>query len=230
MCSVTIVFIRVFSSSYINSEANHILKREATEFAQILSDATLYDDNSLGLLKAKLNAKIYYFNYSMFILDERGRVIAGYNTDGIDATYSELNYIFENKIEENIGSQQIIIDDKEYSMYIKPVNNYITGQIIGYVAPFYSSQSLVSDEALITFFIFTICVAAVFSIVLGCLLTWPLTTNIYKLKKRAKLIAERKYDEYIPIKSNDEIKDLSNSIEEMVSSLKEYDQGQKTLL
>ena len=230
MCSVTIVFIRVFSSSYINSEANHILKREATEFAQILSDATLYDDNSLGLLKAKLNAKIYYFNYSMFILDERGRVIAGYNTDGIDSTYSELNYIFENKIEENIGSQQIIIDDKEYSMYIKPVNNYITGQIIGYVAPFYSSQSLVSDEALITFFIFTICVAAVFSIVLGCLLTWPLTTNIYKLKKRAKLIAERKYDEYIPIKSNDEIKDLSNSIEEMVSSLKEYDLGQKTFL
>lgn len=229
MCSVTIVFIKFFSTSYMNSETNRILKKEATEFADILSDASLYSDNSLNIIKARFDTKIYYFNYSMFLLDESGHVKIGYNTDGITASSEELNTLFENKIKET-GIQKITISKKDYSIYIKPVTNYITGQVLGYVAPFYSEKSFINDEVIISFCIFTICIAAFFSTILGGLLTWPLTTNIYKLKRRTKLIAERKYDEYIPIKSNDELKDLSDSIEEMVKSLKEYDLKQKTFL
>lgn len=228
MCSVTIVFIRFFAVGYMNSEAGNILKKEATEFADILSD-TANTDYSMGILKARFDTKIYYFNYSMYLLDANGRIVAGYNTDGINAEPSELNAIFENNITQP-GSKVITIAKKDYSFYIKPIINFYTGNIVGYVAPFYSAKPLINDDVLVTFCIFTVCIAAFFSIILGCLLSWPLTTNIYKLKKRTKLIAERKYDEYIPIRSNDELKELSNSIEDMVRNIKEYDLGQKTFL
>lgn len=228
MCSVTIVFLRFFAVGYVNSEASNVLKKEASEFAEILSETT-NTDFSMGILKARFNTKIYYFNYSMYLLDANGHVVAGYNTDGINAENSELNKIFEKNVEQP-GSKVITIADKEYSFYIKPIINFYSGNIVGYVAPFYSAKTLVNDDVLVTFCIFTVCIAAFFSIILGCLLSWPLTTNIYKLKKRTKLIAERKYDEYVPIKSNDELKELSNSIEDMVTSLKEYDLGQKTFL
>ena len=228
MCSVTIVFIRFFAVGYMNSEASNILKKEATEFADILSD-TANTDYSMGILKARFNTKIYYFNYSMYLLDANGHIVAGYNTDGINAETSELNEIFENDVTQP-GSKVITIAKKDYSFYIKPIINFYTGNIVGYVAPFYSAKPLINDDVLVTFCIFTVCIAAFFSIILGCLLSWPLTTNIYKLKKRTKLIAERKYDEYIPIRSNDELKELSNSIEDMVRNIKEYDLGQKTFL
>lgn len=230
MCSVTVMFIKFFSAAYINSEANHILKGEASEFAEILSNATQYNDNSLGILKMRFDTKIYYLNYSMFILDENGHVVAGYNVDGINSTKEELNAIFTGLISDHIGDQKMTISGNEYTMYIKPVIDYITGQVIGYVAPFYSSRPFINNEVIVTFCIFTVCIASLFSIIIGCFLSYPLTSNIYKLKRRAGLIAEHKYDEYVPIKSNDELKELSDSIENMVTSLKEYDLGQKTFL
>ncbi len=180
MSSGTIAFIRVFSAAYMNGETNRILKKEATEFADIFSDVSFYGKNSLTVLKARFEAKMYYFNYSMFILDSEGHILAGYNTDGINVPIEVLNSLFEEKIK-NTGASNLTIAQNEYSIYIKPVISY-TGQVIGYVAPFYSAKAIFSDEILISFCIITICTAAVLSAFLGCFLSWPLTTYIYKLK------------------------------------------------
>lgn len=228
MLSITIVFLRFFAIGYMNSEANNILKKEATEFSDILSESSA-SEYAMRILKARFDTKIYYFNYSMYLLDADGHMLAGYNTDGINVEEDELNRTFEKAVAAP-GAKIITIGQRDYSFYIKPVRNSFTGNVVGYVAPFYSAQPLMSDDVIVTFCIFTVCVAASISIVLGCLLSWPLTSNIYKLKKRAGLIAERKYDEYVPIKSNDELKELSDSIEEMVRSLRDYDLGQKTFL
>ena len=57
-----------------------------------------------------------------------------------------------------------------------------------------------------------------------------MNSDIKRLKYRAELLAERKFDVDVPIRSNDEVGELAESIDKMANSIREYDNNQKIFL
>lgn len=231
MAFFSILFVSMFYETYMLSDANEKLEREAKEFAAILEtsyrlEGSIVNNYSEILLNQRLND----FNYSLMIVATDGTPIYGYNTSFEKAQAQE----FAKKIlDEGVfgqGTYRIEYNEQSYAIYLQPVGGVKTGERICYVVPFYSAKAFSLSRPFFTFYLLTIIISANFAIIIGGFLSGTITRNLKKLKIRANLLANRKFDASLPISSHDEIEELSNSFDVMAQSIKEYDVQQKTFL
>lgn len=227
MAMFTLVFIAMFYESFMLSDAQSKLEKEAKDFSAIIRQANTYGASDV-MTYLSLNRKLSSFTYSLLLISPDGSLYT-YNTDRI---VNDTKAFAEEVIRHTdiYGSQLILYDGKNYAVYIQPVRDLENQRLLCYAVPFYSTQDFAFTPQLLTFYLLTIFISSNLAIIIGGFISGTLTKNIRKLKTRAKLLAERKFDDSIPITSGDEIEELSNTFEEMAVAIKEYDIKQKTFL
>ncbi len=231
MAFFSLLFVSMFYETYMLYDANEKLEEEAKEFAAILEasyrlEGSIVNDYSEILL----NQRLKDFNYSLMVVATDGTPIYGYNTSFEKAQAQE----FAKKIlDEGVfgqGTYRVEYNEQSYAIYLQSVGGVKTGERICYVVPFYSAKAFSLSRPFFTFYLLTIIISANFAIIIGGFLSGTITRNLKKLKIRANLMANRKFDATLPISSHDEIEELSNSFDVMAQSIKEYDIQQKTFL
>lgn len=232
VAGVSLGFVSLFMHNYASS----LIEKQLMEDSQILKK---YESRVFlpGVLD-ELYEKIAGSNFSLLILHSDLSLYDGRNIDVMQASVGEN---FETEFASAIrpclrqdGVGKILLNGQEYFVLVQPIaRRTMDGfpqEIIGYIVLASGGMEVSTVNAAFRLYGIGLALASVFSILVSFLISDMLTANIKRLKNRAQLIAERKFDETIPIHTHDELADLSQSMEEMAQNMQTYDFNQKVFL
>ena len=170
-------------------------------------------------------------NYSIVVLDENGEYVDSRDAGALKRVFSNIKDQAPDALAPFVsedGTKLIEIENRTMIMCTQcmSVNGYAVGYLV-LLAPL-SNYSFASTP--LGLYFFAILVASVLGILIATLMAKTITANIKKLKVRANLLANRRFDIDVPINATDEIGELACSIDEMAKSIQEYDMNQKVFL
>ena len=225
---ISVGFMLVFLDGYVVSRERESLERTANQIRE-LKFRNLYDPGSSDI--DALTSIASDRNYSVVILDSDLKYIDSINADFLlsfnDSEDKFISYVIRNDLGSGTASVaekgrvrflvssvgvEDSLRDSYYIVLATPVTNF------GFGSSFFR------------FYLLSILFASVFALLLSEVLSDKMTSDIKRLKYRAELLAERKFDVDVPIRSNDEVGELAESIDKMADSIREYDNNQKIFL
>ena len=106
----------------------------------------------------------------------------------------------------------------------------INGYTVGFLVLLTPLSNYTFASTPISLYFFAILVASVLAILIATFMAKTITSNIKRLKVRANLLANRRFDVDVPITATDEVGELAASIDEMAKCIQEYDSNQKLSL
>ena len=225
---ISVGFMLVFLDGYVVSRERESLERTANQIRE-LKFRNLYDPGSSDI--DALTSIASDRNYSVVILNSDLKYIDSINADFLisfnDSEDKFISYVIRNDLGSGTASVaekgrvrflvssvgvEDSLRDSYYIVLATPVTNF------GFGSSFFR------------FYLLSILFASVFALLLSEVLSDKMTSDIKRLKYRAELLAERKFDVDVPIRSNDEVGELAESIDKMADSIREYDNNQKIFL
>ena len=225
---ISVGFMLVFLDGYVVSRERESLERTANQIRD-LKFRNLYDPGSSDI--DALTSIASDRNYSVVILNSDLKYIDSINADFLlsfnDSEDKFISYVIKNDLGSGTASVaekgrvrflvssvgvEDSLRDSYYIVLATPVTNF------GFGSSFFR------------FYLLSILFASVFALLLSEVLSDKMTSDIKRLKYRAELLAERKFDVDVPIRSNDEVGELAESIDKMADSIREYDNNQKIFL
>jgi len=224
--AISLTFITSFAESYIISDTQRKLSDDAIEISKAL-DGSYNLDQYISV--QRIFQKIANNNNSMLILTTDGNDMYSLNFDFIEITPKEFAAIIKDKIN-TLGTHIIRVGEDNYSIYITDIHDRIMDNTIGYVVLIAPVVAYNMYSPLVRLYMFSLSGASILAILIALVLSNPMIENIKKLKMRANLVANRRFDEEILINSKDEIGELALSIDAMADSIQEYDYNQKVFL
>lgn len=231
VAGVSLGFVSLFMDNYVSS----LIEKQLMEDSQILKkyEAIVFFPGVLD----ELYEKIAEGNDSLLLLHSDLSLYDGKNIDVMQAAVGDN---FEAEFAAAIrpclradGVRRISLHGQEYFTLVQPiVRRTVVGipqEIIGYIV-LASGMEVRAIHVAFRLYGIGLLLASFFSILVALLFSGMLTANIKRLKSRAQLIAERKFEEKVPIYTHDELADLSLSMEEMALNMQKYDHNQKVFL
>ena len=225
---ISVGFMLVFLDGYVVSRERESLERTANQIRE-LKFRNLYDPGSSDI--DALTSIASDRNYSVVILNSDLKYIDSINADFLISFNDSEDKFISSVIRNDLGSGTASVAEKGrvrflvssvgvedslrdsyYIVLATPVTNF------GFGSNFFR------------FYLLSILFASVFALLLSEVLSDKMTSDIKRLKYRAELLAERKFDVDVPIRSNDEVGELAESIDKMADSIREYDNNQKIFL
>ena len=227
---ISVSFVFIFANAYMMQQTQARLVENAEAFAQDAAKLNWADQTRITDLKIVFRRNMDA-NTSLLLADPEFKYIpdSGMNIDYLDTSPEE----FVDEISHMpavIGAHRFRYGDTLYAVHVQQVYNYSTDSVLGYVILFTAPISYRMQNGLLMLYLIALAAASVFAIAISLLFSTELTRNLRKLRKRADQVANRQFDAAVDIRSNDEIADLSQSIDRMANALSRYDAEQKKFL
>lgn len=216
------MYVSFFSRMYVISEAARTVETSAREFSRELTANLMFSFDTWYEKTRSAFQRYAAENFSLIVLDTHGNAVASFN----DYLLLDEQEEFLSLVSQNASPGDTFVLPYDGSNYAISVRYHAP-----YTFLFFNRVMELSEyRGLIGLYASSIGAAAVIAITVALVFSTTMTRNIRKLKRRAELISDRKFDETVPIESNDEIGILAQSMENMAQSLQDYDTRQKTFL
>lgn len=225
---ISVGFMLVFLDGYVVSRERVSLERVTKQVGEMryhnLSDPDGVDVDALTDIASDQN-------YSVVILTSDLKYVNSINADFLISFNDSEGKLVTSVIKDNLGDGTAVLAEKGRVRFLVcsvGVSDYVLGPYYIVLATPVSDFGIGSN--FFRFYLLSIIFASVFALLLSEVLSDKMTSDIKRLKYRAELLAERKFDVDVPIRSNDEVGELAESIDKMANSIREYDNNQKIFL
>ena len=225
---ISVGFMLVFLDGYVVSRERVSLERVTKQVGEMryhnLSDPDGVDVDALTDIASDQN-------YSVVILTSDLKYVNSINADFLISFNDSEGKLVTSVIKDNLGDGTAALAEKGRVRFLVcsvGVSDYVLGPYYIVLATPVSDFGIGSN--FFRFYLLSIIFASVFALLLSEVLSDKMTSDIKCLKYRAELLAERKFDVDVPIRSNDEVGELAESIDKMANSIREYDNNQKIFL
>lgn len=228
MAGFSMSFVSVFSESYIINESQKKLRQYADRIAiSLVSTYNTQKVTSLFELQYQLG-KVTENDYVLLLFDGNDQVISSINTSLTTLTTEQ----FRNEIIGSLtrdGSYFLRKDGKTYAYYVRQIR-YGTDDKFCTIVTLMQIDRYNLDSILLLLFLVATGFASMIAVISAYFFSGQLTSNLKKLKIKANMLAQRKFDSSIVINSDDEVGEVAKSFDEMAKSIEEYDRSQKVFL
>ncbi|PWM47033.1 MAG: hypothetical protein DBX47_01225 [Clostridiales bacterium] len=170
-------------------------------------------------------------NYSFVILDEKGDYVDSRDAGALKRVFSDIEKQAPGALSQFVikdGTKLVKIENRAFIMCTQRMT--INGYTVGFLVLLTPLSNYTFASTPISLYFFAILVASVLAILIATFMAKTITSNIKRLKVRANLLANRRFDVDVPITATDEVGELAASIDEMAKSIQEYDSNQKVFL
>ena len=225
---ISVGFMLVFLDGYVVSRERESLERTANQIRE-LKFRNLYDPGSSDI--DALTSIASDRNYSVVILNSDLKYIDSINADFLISFNDSEDKFISSVIRNDLGSGTASVAEKgRVRFLVSSVGVEDSLRDSYYIVLATPVTNFGFGSSFFRFYLLSILFASVFALLLSEVLSDKMTSDIKRLKYRAELLAERKFDVDVPIRSNDEVGELAESIDKMADSIREYDNNQKIFL
>lgn len=225
---ISVGFMLVFLDGYVVSRERESLERTANQIRE-LKFRNLYDPGNSDI--DALTSIASDRNYSVVILDSDLKYIDSINADFLLSFNDSEDKFISSVIRNDLGSGTASVAEKgRVRFLVSSVGVEDSLRDSYYIVLATPVTNFGFGSSFFRFYLLSILFASVFALLLSEVLSDKMTSDIKRLKYRAELLAERKFDVDVPIRSNDEVGELAESIDKMADSIREYDNNQKIFL
>ena len=233
---ISVGFVHIFASSYMEEEARDRLVQNGEAFAEDASRIPDWpEDTKITDLQMIFRNNIDS-SISLVLADPEFCYIpnSGMNVDHLSTSpelFVEHLARYRDLADQADNTRIIRYGDTRYAVSVQMVYDSSSHTSLGYVILFTVPSSDSTQNPLLTLYLLSLVFASVLAIAVSLLFSTTMTRNLRRLKVRADRVANRQFeDDTAPIVSNDEVGDLARSIDRMAASLSEYDAKQKKFL
>ena len=223
---ISLGFVSFFMEDYVINSVQHDLLDNTDKLAKYYLNFAGYD-YTIDAMFDKVADK----NYSFVILDERGNYVDSRDAGALKRVFSDIEKQAPDALAQFVvtdGTKLVKVEGRTFIMCTQRMS--ISGYTVGYLVLMTPLSNYNFASTPISLYFFAILGASILAILIATLMAKTITSNIKRLKVRANLLANRRFDVNVPITATDEIGELAASIDEMAKSIQEYDYNQKVFL
>ncbi len=225
---ISVGFMLVFLDGYlINRERSNIEHVASQISGTKFSNLSLPEGEDIDTLTNLVSTE----NYSVVITTSDLKMVNNINADFLISFNESEDEIIVSAVRRNLGDGTAVVAEKGHFRFLVcsvSVNDYVSGPYYVILAAPVTNIGIGSN--FFRFYLLSIILASVLALILSEILSDKMTSDIKRLRYRAEMLAERKFDVNVEIHSNDEVGELAESIDKMANSIKEYDTNQKVFL
>ncbi len=225
---IAMIIAGIFIVQSLEDYNLNVVSKRLDDIAQImLSELAKIETDDLATVKVELQETLdrhvdIGLREEMFIIDSKTHDIVATSTENINRDVTEIlndNLVIEgligNTIEKNIElSQSVKTKDKVYPVF---KNN----KQLGIIYLRYDLNDIYESISMARMIIFKAIVTSLFiTIIIGFIISKSITDPINEVTKKATLLAEGDFNQFVEIKSEDEIGTLSSTFNFLAGELK----------
>ncbi len=225
---IAMIIAGIFIVQSLEDYNLNVVSKRLDDIAQImLSELAKIETDDLSTVKVELQETLdrhvdIGLREEMFIIDSKTHDIVATSTENINRDVTEIlndNLVIEgligNTIEKNIElSQSVKTKDKVYPVF---KNN----KQLGVIYLRYDLNDIYESISMARMIIFKAIVTSLFiTIIIGFIISKSITDPINEVTKKATLLAEGDFNQFVEIKSEDEIGTLSSTFNFLAGELK----------
>lgn len=225
---IAMIIAGIFIVQSLEDYNLNVVSKRLDDIAQImLSELAKIETDDLSTVKVELQETLdrhvdIGLREEMFIIDSKTHDIVATSTENINRDVTEIlndNLVIEgligNTIEKNIElSQSVKTKDKVYPIF---KNN----KQLGVIYLRYDLNDIYESISMARMIIFrAIVTSLIITIIIGFIISKSITDPINEVTKKATLLAEGDFNQFVEIKSEDEIGTLSSTFNFLAGELK----------